>query len=355
MDKDKLEPVRLVENEAGDRVLIYQGAKGTRIELRYDGDTLWLSQTQMSELFGVLPATISYHLKNIFTEGELTADSSIKESLSQAADKRIRPINLYNLDAIISVGYRVSSAQGTAFRRWATGVLVQFALKGFVVDTPRLKAPGAQDRVAELRDIIRDIRAAEANMYAELRRICSMCEDYDPKSNAAREFYTRMQAKLYWAVTTQTPSMLLVERADGEAPNMGLQAWEKDEIRKADAVVAKNYLGEGEISELNRLTGILLDIFEDQLEIGRLVRMADAGRLLDEQLANLNRAVLRSGGRVSHDDALDHVAAEYQKFDARRRELRAQKVQEELATLRSLDRALPAPAKRRAPRKKKGD
>lgn len=212
--------------------------------------------------------------------------------------KVTRTLENFNLDMILSVGYRVSSKQGTLFRRWATEKLVQFATKGFVVDSPRLKRAENADRIAELRDIVRDIRSDEANVYRELRRICAMCQDYDGTSEIWHNFYRNTQAKLLYAVTSHTPAELINSRANAEATNMGLTSWPHDNIRKDDVAVSKNYLGEPEIKELNRLTTILLDIFEDQLDIGKLVTMTDAKNLLDHQLTSLSRQVLRHGGNV---------------------------------------------------------
>jgi hypothetical protein len=262
------EPVHLREIEGtGDRFLIYATDGGAGVELRYEGESLWMTQAQMATLFGRDASVISRHIANVLEEGELAEEGSLQKLQTIGAG---RPGVIYSLDMVISVGYRVSSKQATLFRKWATATLVQFATKGFVVDVERLKAPGERDRVAELRDIIRDIRASEANLYAELRQICAMCQDYDAKSPSAREFYQRTQAKLFWAVTSQTPAMILKGRADHSEPNMGLQTLPKSQVRQADALVAKNYLAAAEIKELNRLTSILLDIFEDQLEIGKL-------------------------------------------------------------------------------------
>ncbi len=234
-----------------------------------------------------------------------------------------RPVTLHSVDMVISVGYRVSSAQATLIRRWATGILVQFAAKGFVVDSQRLKSPGNADRIAELREIIRDIRADEANVYAELSRICSLCQDYDPSTPAAREFYRRTQAKLVYAVTSHTPAEIVADRARSDQPNMGLQTWPNDHVRKGDVVVvSKNYLAEGEVRELNRLTTILLDVFDDQAELGRLLTMDDARSLLDAQLKGLGRAVLRGGGRVAATDAKRLAEREYEAFDRQRRQER---------------------------------
>lgn len=238
------DPVRLVENPAsGDRFLIYDTGKGLRIDIRYEGESLWMTQAQIAELFGREVSTISRHIASILAEAELDETTSLRKTQTTMG----RPAVLYSLDMVISVGYRVSSVQATLFRRWATGVLVQFATKGFVVDSPRLKQAEGVDRVAELREIIRDIRSDEANVYRELRRICAMCQDYDGSTEAAREFYQRTQAKLVYAVTAQTPAEIIKTRADHQAENMGLKTWSGDGVRKADVAVSKNYLGETEI------------------------------------------------------------------------------------------------------------
>lgn len=338
-------PVHLSEDlDTGDKFLIYGTDTGIRVELRLGGDTFWMTQAQMAELFGVNVRTVSEHLSNVFGEGELSEEATIRNFRivrSEGPRQVSRDINHYNLDVVISVGYRVSSKQGTLFRKWATGVLVQFATKGFVIDAERLKNPTEYDRIIELRDIIRDIRASEANVYAELRRICAMCQDYDPHSEMSREFYQHTQAKLFWAVTSRTPSMILVDRADASKANMGLQVWPKADVRQQDALVAKNYLSDAEIRELNRLTTILLDIFDDQLDIGKLTLMSQASDLLDQQLQNLNRAVLRHGGSMSHALAESRAKAEYQKFDAKRREIRKQEADRQLAELKTNGKRLP--------------
>jgi hypothetical protein len=343
-------PLSLVEDAGtGDRFLIYKTKRGTQVELQVDGNTFWATQQQMADAFGVTRQNVTMHLQNIFKEGELAESAVCKESLQTARDGKAYQTKLYNLNALISVGYRVGGPLGTSFRLWATDKLIQYIVKGFVIDIERLKSPGDYDRIAELRDIIRDIRASEANVYAELRKICAMCQDYDAQSESSREFYSYMQAKLYWAVTSHTPSEILKDRARAKTPNMGLQTWPKDEIRQIDALTAKNYLGQTELQELNRLTTILLDIFEDQLKIGKLTLMAEASSLLDAQLRNLNRAVLRGGGRVSHSDAELYARTEYKKFDDARRATRVAEQQEELARLAALkatEKSLPRPAKK---------
>jgi len=218
MASKDIESVQLLEDETtGDQFLIYATDKGLRLDIRYQGDTLWMTQAQISQLFGVTVATVSRHIANIIDEGELSPEATITkietvrfEGMRQVA----RTIEHYNLDMVISVGYRVSSAQATLFRRWATSVLVQFATRGFVIDQPRLKQSENFDRIKELREIIRDLRSDEANLYRELRAICALCQDYSGSPQQARDFYQKMQAKLIYAVTSHTPSEIVYSRAD---------------------------------------------------------------------------------------------------------------------------------------------
>ncbi|MGD9912800.1 MAG: RhuM family protein [Rhizobiaceae bacterium] len=341
---DEHGPVELVEDpETGDRLLVYSDAKGLRIDIRFEGETLWMTQAQIAQLFGRDQSVISRHIASIVQEGELSSEGNMQKVHIASSAK---PVALHSLDMVISVGYRVSSTQATLFRRWATGILVQYAKSGFVVDSARLKQPETVDRVAELREIIRDIRSDEANVYRELKRICAMCQDYDPASSTAREFYQRTQAKLVYAVTSRTPSEILVSRAEHSAPNMGLQNWRGDEVRKADVTVSKNYLAAAELRELNRLTTILLDIFEDQLDLGRLVVMDDARRLLDDQLAGLGRTVLRDGGSIRAEDARQRAEAGYEKFDQARKQARHIEADEHIAALAKEAKTLPKTPRR---------
>ncbi|MEP3436075.1 MAG: RhuM family protein [Hoeflea sp.] len=338
MSDDRDEPVSLIQDvETGDRFLVYGSDKGLKLDIRYEGETLWMTQAQIADLFGRDRTSITRHINNVIEEGELDEKTSVQKVHKSVG----RPVAFYNLDMVISVGYRVSSAQATLFRRWATGILVQFAKKGFVVDSPRLKQPGNADRIAELREIIRDIRADEANVYRELRQICAMCQDYDGTTEVAREFYQKTQAKLVYAVTSHTPAEIIASRADHTAKNMGLQSWPNDNIRKVDAGISKNYLAEAEIKELNRLTNILLDIFDDQLDMGRLVVMQDAHNLLEQQLQQLGRSVLRTGGQISASDAKARADQQYEKFDAQRKLERQQEVDEQIAALAREAKKLP--------------
>jgi hypothetical protein len=339
----ELEPVVLQEDErTGDRFLVYSTDKGLHLDIRYDGDALWMTQAQIAELFGRDVSTISRHISNIVEEGELDESSLQKAQIAPST----KPVTLYSLDMVISVGYRVSSAQATLFRRWATDKLVQFATKGFVIDSVRLKKPENADRIAELREIIRDIRSDEANVYRELRRICALCQDYDGESEAWRDFYRNTQAKIVYAVTSHTPAELIRDRASADRPDMGLTTWPNDNIRKNDVTVSKNYLGDLEVKELNRLTTILLDIFEDQADMGRLVMMRDAKQLLDRQLESLGRVVLSTGGRVSMTDAKRHAERQYGLYDAKRKVERQAEADRVIGALRNEDKNLPSTRRR---------
>lgn len=337
------EPIKLEEDaDTGDRFLVYSGKDDMRLDIKFEGETLWMTQAQISDLFGRDVSTISRHIRRIFEEGELEEENSL-----QKVQTIRRPAVIYNLDVVISVGYRVSSTQATAFRKWATSVLVQYAKKGFVVDAVRLKNPDNTDRVKELREIIRDIRSDEANVYRELQSICAMCSDYQAGSTQATEFYKYTQAKLIYAVTSHTPAELIADRADHTSENMGLQNWPNENIRKGDVTISKNYLGETELRELNRLTTILLDIFEDQLELERLTVMEDASKLLEQQLRNLGRSVLSGGGRVNKKAADGHAQQQYEKYKQKQKALRHHKADAAIKALSSEAGSLPKTRRRK--------
>ncbi|WP_306151240.1 RhuM family protein [Roseovarius sp. MMSF_3281] len=339
MKETDVQPIQLVEDgETGDRFLVYGSQDGMRLDIKFAGDTLWMTQAQIAELFGRDRSVVSKHIGNVFAEGELDENSNVqKMHIAQSA----KPVSIFSLDLIISVGYRVSSVQATTFRRWATSVLVQYAKSGFVVDKVRLKDPENADRVRELREIIRDIRSDEANVFRELKNICAMCQDYEPGSTVAQQFYQHTQAKLIHAVVSMTPAEVVHSRADSSEPNMGLQTWPNDNIRKADTTVSKNYLTKVELKELNRLTTILLDIFEDQLDLGRLIVMSDAEKLLDQQLSNLGRVVLRDGGRVKKTIADSKAHTEYEKFKEVKKLERHQEADQKISELAKQAKSLP--------------
>lgn len=331
-------PVHLFEDgDTGDRFLIYGSDSGVRVEVHYQGDELWMTQAQIAQLYGRDVSVISRHINRIISDGELGGAYLHDMQLSTAG----RPVTLYSLDMVIAVGFKVSSPQATLFRRWATEKLVQFATKGFIIDAPRLKSPESADRVAELRDIIRDIRSDEANVYRELRSICTMCQDYDGSSDVWQEFYRNTQAKLIYAVTSHTPAEILMERANAQAENMGLTTWANENIRKTDVGTSKNFLAEAETKELNRLTTILLDIFEDQLDIGKLTTMSEAEELLNRQLAQLNRLVLRHGGRVKMSEAKRRAEGEYEKFKTSQKKLRQFEADKAIAEIKKTQKGLP--------------
>jgi hypothetical protein len=335
----KLEPVHLQEDEeTGDRFLIYSNNSGLHVEVRYQGEELWMTQAQIAELYGRDVSVISRHINKIIADGEVGDEAYLHDMQISTGG---RSAALYGLDMVIAVGFKVSSPRAAQFRRWATDTLIQFATKGFVVDAPRLKRPENRDRIRELKEIVRDIRSDEANVYRELRSICAMCQDYDGQSEESREFYRITQAKLVYAVCSNTPAEVLKHRADAREPNMGLTTWPNDNIRKADVVVSKNYLAEAEIKELNRLTTILLDILEDQMDIGRLKLMAEAAALLDEQLKGLGRVVLQKGGRVSMVDAKAHAEREYEKFKAKLTAERHAEADRTIAEIKAAMKSLP--------------
>lgn len=323
----KNEPVRLTADETtGDRFLIYATESGIKVELHYQGETLWMTQSQMAILFGIDVSGISRHIANVISENELSAESNLQKMQIASSSK---PVTLYSLDMIISVGYRVSSKEATMCRRWATDKLVQFATKGFVLDIERLKNPVESDHFTELREIIRDIRASEANVYKEVRRICALCSDYlDLTEKQKNQFFATVQNRLHYAVTGATGAEIRIERANATKPNMGLTSWSGDHPTQKDVFTAKNFLGEFEIKDLNRFTGMLLDYFEQETDLQRLVTMHDAESALNKFIRNNERNLLRGKGAVSKKAADKHAKRQYQIFNEQRRQLRHNKSME---------------------------
>ncbi|MDP6833495.1 MAG: RhuM family protein [Alphaproteobacteria bacterium] len=339
-DNIPTEPVHLVEDaETGDKFLIYGTERGIQVELRYESDTLWMTQAQMSNLFGRDVSVISRHVSKIISDGELPEESNLQKMQIASSD---RPVTLYSLDMIISVGYRVSSKQGTMFRKWATDTLVQFATKGFVVDADRLKDPDNTDHFAELREIIRDIRASEANVYKEVRNICALCSDYTNLSEHEKNvFFAKVQNKLHHAVTNMTGAEIRVSRADAKQQNMGLTTWSGDRPTQKDVLTAKNFLGDAEIRDLNRFTGMLLDYFEQETDLQRLVVMADAEEKLDRFIRNNERPLLQGRGGVSKKAADQHAKRQYEIFNEQRRLRRHAEADEALEALKAQATILP--------------
>lgn len=297
---DPKTPLQVIEDEeTGSRFVVYTNKDGLSLELRFDGEAPWFTQADLAKMFTIDVSVINRHIQMFVSDGELDAATIAEFAIVRTEGSREvkRAVMHYGLDVAFYVGYRVNSAEGKLFRRWATNVLVQLATTGFVVDQRRLKQGGQTDRVRELREIIRDLRSEEVNLYAELRAICALCQDYRSEEAATRTFYQHMQAKLFFAVVSLTPAQVIQARADAGAPNMGLQTWAGDRILQSDVTVGKNYLAASEVKELNRLTSILLDIFEDQLDLGRLTLMSECAGLLDRQLSNLGRAASQNRRR----------------------------------------------------------
>ena len=308
-----------------DQLLVYGTETGIRVDVRYHGETLWMTQRQMGELFGVGVPTISRHIANVVEQGELEGDSTVAKiaTVRNEGGRQVsRTVEHYNLDMIISVGYRVSSKQATMFRIWATARLKELILRGWSIDVPRMKNPDDRDHFKELKETIREIRASEANVYREVRSICALCKDYDPHSDDWRHFYARMQNTLLWAVCSMTGPEIIAKRASASADNMGLTAWANDNIRKADVTIANNYLGELEIRAKNRLTVMLLDFFEDQADQGRLVMMAEAETKLGEFIKFNQRPLLTHLGSVKRETANGVAEHEFEIFKEKRRAIR---------------------------------
>ncbi len=319
-----------VPGQPGGELVLYQTEDGrTRIECRFANETLWLSQALIAELFQVTVPTVNEHLRNLYNEGELASEATIlkfrivrREGTREVA----REIEHYNLDAVLAVGYRVRSARGTQFRRWATERLSEYLVKGFVMDDQRLKTPpikgsAVPDYFDELLERIRDIRASERRMYLRVREIFALAGDYDPTLPETTVFFQTIQNKLHFAATGKTAAELIAQRADHAQPNMGLTAWKGGVVRKADVTIAKNYLNEDEISELNRIVTMWLDFAEDQARRRKQVFLKDWETKLDEFLKFNERAVLGHKGKISKDEADARAQAEYEQFAARRRAL----------------------------------
>jgi len=299
------------------------------VQLKIAEETAWLTQLEMAELFQSTKQNISLHINNIFKEGELDADSVVKEYLTTAADGKQYNIKHYNLDVILAVGYRVRSERGTQFRRWATTTLREYLVKGFVINDERLKDPGGWDYFDELLERIRDIRASEKRFYQKVKDIYALSADYDAKSNAAQLFFKKVQNKMLWAVTGQTAAELIADRSDPEKPNMGLTSWKGDKVRKQDVDTAKNYLKEEEITELNRIVTMYLDYAEDQARRRKAMYMKDWEDRLDAFLEFNERDILDHAGSLKASVAKKLTGERYDDFNEKRKELEARKADEE--------------------------
>ena len=308
--------------------LVYQTEDGcVKLDVRLDNETVWLTQQMMADLFQSSKQNISHHIQSIYDEGELLPDATVKKYLTvqkEGARQVRRDLDYYNLDMIISVGYRVKSLIATRFRIWATQRLKEYIVKGFVMDDERLKNPpvagsAIPDYFDEMLERIRDIRASERRMYLRVKEIVAMAGDYDPSWPETNKFFSVIQNKLHFAATGMTAAELIKGRADQSQPNMGLTNWKAGEVRKTDVTIAKNYLKEEEIDGLNRIVVMWLDYAEDQAKRRKQVFMKDWEQKLDDFLKFNDRNVLPDAGSVSKKDADEFAKQEYDRFADRRR------------------------------------
>lgn len=304
---------------AGGEFLFYQTEDGqTRLQVRLEGETVWLTQKAMAELFQKDIRTVNEHIQNIFSEKELQPDSVIRNFRITAADGKSYDVAHYNLDVIISVGYRVKSHRGTQFRMWATQRLREYIVKGFALDDARLKREGG-NYFDELLARIRDIRASERNFYQKIKDIYTTSLDYDPEAVITTDFFAMVQNKLHWAVHGHTAAELIAERADSRKPNMGLTAWSGAKVRRQDVHVAKNYLNHEEIELLNLIVSQYLDFAELQARTRKPMYMRDWARKLDDFLKVNDREILSGLGKVSAQLAKEKAEHEFDRFDEQRR------------------------------------
>ena len=326
---------------ADGELILYRTEDGkAAIQLRAVDGTVWLTQAEIAALFDTTVQNVGQHLKTLFGDGELQRGSVVKKSFNTAADGKAYETNLFNLEAILAVGYRVRSPRGVQFRRWTSTVLREYLVKGFAMNDERLKEPAAGDYFDELLARIRDIRASEKRFYQKVRDIFKATSvDYDGGDETAKTFFATIQNKLVFAVTAKTAAELIVARADPAKPNMALTNWKGDRVRKADVTVSKNYLEAEEIASLNRLATMFLDFAEDRASRRIETRMADWIAQTDRFLTFNERDVLRDAGRVSHArmEQIDHDR--FAAFDGSRRAAEAAEAEREaMADIEQLER-----------------
>ena len=302
-------------------VLMYTTEDGvTKVEVTFDNETVWLSLDQMAELFQRDKSTISRHIKNIFTEGELERNSVVANFATTASDGKVYRVDYYNLDVIISVGYRVKSLRGTQFRIWATKVLKEYMQKGFALDDDRLKRLGGGNYFDELLSRIRDIRSSEKVFWRKVLEIYATSIDYNPKAESSILFFKQVQNKMHWAAHKHTAAEIIFERADSDSENMGLTSWEGKQIKRTDVEIAKNYLNKEEIDALNKIVSAYLDIAEVRALAKEPMYMKDWLETIDDYLKMTRRDILVTKGRVTHKQAVDKARKEYEKYIAKQEE-----------------------------------
>mgnify|MGYP001070330802 FL=1 len=328
----------LTSSPIGEFVMFASGDGKVRVECRFESDTLWLSQAMICELYGKAKATISEHIKHIFEEGELEENSVVRFYRTTASDGKNYQVQHFSLPLILAVGYRVRSPRGTQFRQWATQTLQEYLIKGFVMDDERLKNPpvgssAVPDYFDEMLERIRDIRASERRVYLRVREIFALAADYQPSLKETTQFFQTIQNKLHFACTGHTAAELIHQRADARQPHMGLTSYKGEEVRKGDVTVAKNYLTQDEVSELNRVVNMWLDFAEDQARRRQQVFLRDWQDKLDQFLQFNDREVLQGAGKVSKQMADEKAQAEYSQFAEQQRRLKEAEGEKDIAGL----------------------
>jgi hypothetical protein len=335
------------DDDKGELILYRADDGATEIQLRAIGGRVWLSLNQMADLFERDKSVISRHIKAVFDEAELT-DSVVARYATTAADGKTYQVDYYALEMILAVGYRVRSQRGTQFRQWATARLKDYLVKGFVLDEKRLRDPGPFDYFDELLAKIRDIRASEKRFYQKARDLYTTASDYDPASDRAKTFFATVQNKLLYAVTQHTAAELIVARAKESLPNMGLTSFKGSKVRKGDVTIAKNYLGQLELDELNRLVSLFLDTAELRAKNRTSMTMAEWEGEIDRLLTFTEKPVLRTLGSMSHASMETIAHQRFETFDVARRaaELEKAEAEHEAELARIVDAAAKAKGKK---------
>lgn len=296
-------------------ILMYTTEDGvTKVEVTFDNDTVWLSLDQIADLFQRNKSTISRHIKNIFLEGELSRNSVVANFATTGSDGKRYHVDFYNLDVIISVGYRVKSLRGTQFRIWATNILKEYMIKGFALDDERLKNLGGGNYFDELLARIRDIRSSEKVFWRKVLEIYATSIDYNPKAESSVQFFKQVQNKMHWAAHKHTAAEVIYQRADADKDNMRLTTWSGKRIKLSDVEVAKNYLDEKELDALNKIVTAYLDIAEVHALNQEPMYMKDWLETIDDYLRMTRRDILTTKGKVTHQQALEKAHLEYEKY-----------------------------------------
>lgn len=331
----------LTQSPAGEFVMFASDDGEVRVECRFEHETLWLPQSTIAGLYQVTPQAITQHIKAIYEEGELEQNATCKSYLQvqQEGHRQVSRNKLhYSLPVILAIGYRVRSTRGTQFRQWATQTLQEYLIKGFVMDDERLKNPpvgssAVPDYFDEMLERIRDIRASERRVYLRVREIFALAADYQPSLKETTLFFQTIQNKLHFSCTGHTAAELIHQRADASQPHMGLSSYKGEEVRKSDVTVAKNYLNQDEVSELNRVVNMWLDFAEDQARRRQQVFLRDWQEKLDQFLQFNDREVLQGAGTVSKKTADEKAQAEYIQFAEQQRRLKEAEGEKDIAGL----------------------